>query len=172
MQEGPVDLAAPSNPEAVIKPELTQPVRPHPIPQMMIMPTPGRLNAKHQIVLVCNTDPAQTHVIVDRHYNGVEIAPGQKVEIDMLVEDIASFQKLARPDRGVYMSGHLVGRPLPPHPVRILNIPDQPVQEGDVDLEALASAAIAAASASAVETATTNAAVAAAEAESRRPHRR
>jgi hypothetical protein len=122
MQEGPVDLAAPSNPDAVIKPEIQQPTRPHPVPQMMIMPTPGRLDAEHQRVHIRNTG-AQTHIVVDRHYNGVEIAPGQTVEVDMLVEDIASFQELARPDRGVYTSGHLVGKPLPQHPLRIIDVP-------------------------------------------------
>jgi hypothetical protein len=122
MQEGPVDLAAPSNPDAVVKPEIQQPTRPHPVPQMMIMPTPGRLDAEHQRVHIRNTG-AQTHIVVDRHYNGVEIAPGQTVEVDMLAEDIASFQELARPGRGVYTSGHLVGKPLPQHPLRFVDIP-------------------------------------------------
>jgi hypothetical protein len=128
MQEGPVDLALPSNPDTVIKPELTRPVTPQPVPQAMLMASPGRLTASSQLVMVLNTDRVQTHIIVDRFYNGIEIQPGQQKEIDMLVSDIESFQKLARPNRGVYTSGHLMGKPLPQHPIRILNIPEHQVQ--------------------------------------------
>jgi hypothetical protein len=149
MQEGPVDLAAPSNPDAVIKPEIQQPTRPHPVPQMMIMPPPGRLEAEHQRVKVMNTGP-QTHIVVDRHYNGIEIAPGQTVEIDMTADDIAAFQELTRPGRGFYTSGHLVGKPLPQHPLRFVDIPaaqHHPQEDSD---EAIRRANEAAAAAAAV----------------------
>jgi hypothetical protein len=150
MQEGPVDLAAPSNPDAVIKPEIQQPTRPHPVPQMMIMPPPGRLDEKHQRVKVMNTGP-QTHIVVDRNYNGIEIAPGQTVEIDMTVDDIAAFQELTRPGRGFYTSGHLVGKPLPQHPLRFVDIPAvQQQQHSFEDDEAIRRANEAAAAAAAV----------------------
>jgi hypothetical protein len=171
MQEGPVNLASPTNPDAVLKPELSKPAAFHPVPQMMIMPSPERMEAKSQLVKVKNTDQVQTHIIIDRYYNGIELKPGQVAEIDMLVDDIAAFRKLALPERGFYTSGHLVGKPLPQHPIRILDIPSalHPQHQSFDDDEAIRRANEAAAAAAA---AAAQAAQAEKEAESRNSRRR
>jgi hypothetical protein len=59
--------------------------------------------------------------------NGHELRPGEKKEIEMLVDEIAEFRKLGRPNRGVYTSGPLAGQPLPPHPLRFVDLPDSVV---------------------------------------------
>jgi hypothetical protein len=43
----------------------------------------------------------------------------------MPVDEIAAFRELGRPNRGVYTSGPLVGEPLPPHPLRFIDLPDR-----------------------------------------------
>jgi hypothetical protein len=48
----------------------------------------------------------------------------------MLVDEIAEFRKLGRPNRGVYTSGPLAGQPLPPHPLRFVDLPDSPLARG------------------------------------------
>jgi hypothetical protein len=59
-----------------------------------------------------NTSPIiQTHSVIDRYMNGHELRPGQKKEMEMLVDEIAEFRKLGRPNRGVYKSGPLAGQP-------------------------------------------------------------
>jgi hypothetical protein len=73
-----------------------------------------------------NTSPIQTHVLIDRFMNGHELRPGEKKEVEMLVDEIAAFRELGRPNRGVYTSGPLVGQPLLPHPLRFVDLPDQP----------------------------------------------
>jgi hypothetical protein len=44
----------------------------------------------------------------------------------MLLDEIAEFRNLGRPNRGAYTSGPLVGQPLPPHPLRFVDLPDPP----------------------------------------------
>jgi hypothetical protein len=56
--------------------------------------------------------------------NGHELRPGQKKEIEMLVDEIAAFRELDRPNHGAYASGPLTGQPLPPHPLRFVDLPD------------------------------------------------
>jgi hypothetical protein len=62
--------------------------------------------------------------------NGHELRPGEKKEIEMLVDEIAEFRKLGRPNRGVYTSGPFAGQPLPPHPLRFVDLPDSAVAHG------------------------------------------
>jgi hypothetical protein len=39
------------------------------------------------------------------------------------VDEIEAFRQLGRPNRGVYPSGPLAGQPLPPHPLRFIDLP-------------------------------------------------
>jgi hypothetical protein len=84
----------------------------------VIQVTRERLEAPSQRVTVMNTSPIQKHIVIDRFMNGHELRPGEKKEVEMLVDEIAAFRELGRPNRGVYMSGPLAGQPLPPHPLR------------------------------------------------------
>jgi hypothetical protein len=70
--------------------------------------------------------PARTHVVIDRRMNGHELRSGEKKEVDMLVDEIAAFRELGRPNRGFYPFGPLAGQPLPPHPLRFVDLPDPP----------------------------------------------
>jgi hypothetical protein len=124
--EGPVDLeamqrakkAAPAAPNLVI-PMATQ-------WGAVILVSRERLEAPSQRVTVMNTSSIQTHIVIDRFMHGHELRPGQKKEIEMLVDEIAAFRDLGRPNRGVYPSGPLTGQPLPPHPLRFVDLPDPP----------------------------------------------
>jgi hypothetical protein len=53
----------------------------------------------------------QTHIVIDRFMNGHELRPGERKEVEMLVDEIAAFRELGRPNRGVYTSGPLAGHP-------------------------------------------------------------
>jgi hypothetical protein len=122
--EGPVDLeamerarkAAPPAPNLVI-PRPTQ-------WGAVIQVTRERLEAPSQRVTVMNTSPIQTHFVIDRFMNGHELRPGERKEVEMLVDEIAALRELGRPNRGVYTSGPLTGQPLPPHPLRFVDLPD------------------------------------------------
>lgn len=127
MQEGPVNTAPPAN--LAIPQTLTQPVKPLAPSQVSLVPDATRLDAPHQRVRVKNTDPLQTHILVDRFLHGHTLAPGQEAEVDMVNTEIEAFRNLARADRGVYRSGYKAGQPLPPHPLRFLDIPEAPRQE-------------------------------------------
>jgi hypothetical protein len=50
-------------------------------------------------VVVHNTHPSQTHIMIDKQGNGQTVLPGQKREIAMIDEDIAHFRELRRPGR-------------------------------------------------------------------------
>jgi hypothetical protein len=50
-------------------------------------------------VILHNTDQDQTRIFQDRLRNGIVLLPGQKREIDMLVEEIARLRYLGRSDR-------------------------------------------------------------------------
>jgi hypothetical protein len=123
--EGPVDLeamhrlekAAPTAPNLLI---------PRPMQSGAILVSRERLEAPSQRVTVLNTSPVQTHIVIDRFMNGHELRPGEKKEIEMLVDEIAAFRELGRPNRGVYQSGPLTGQPLPPHPLRFVDLPEPP----------------------------------------------
>jgi hypothetical protein len=92
----------------------------------VILTSRERLEASSQRITVMNTSPVQTHIVIDRFMNGHELRPGEKKEVEMLVDDIAAFRELGRPNRGVYPSGPLTGQPLPPHPLRFIDLPDPP----------------------------------------------
>jgi hypothetical protein len=57
------------------------------------------------------------------------LLPGQKREVEMAVDELAELRSKGRANRGVYMSGPKIGQPLPPHPVQIIDIPDEPVRD-------------------------------------------
>ncbi len=86
-----------------------------------IIPSEARLKAEHQVAMVFNSDPAQTHIIVDRFQQGHEVQAGQRHEIDMLVDDIKYFQRQRRPNR---MSAN--GQLLRPHPIIIEGVRPTP----------------------------------------------
>lgn len=79
-----------------------------------IIPTAERLDADHQLATLRNTDPVQTHIVIDRFQQGHELAAGQRAEIDMLVADIKYFQRQRRPNR-IGNNGQL----LKPHPILV-----------------------------------------------------
>jgi hypothetical protein len=124
--EGPVDF------EAMQRTEKAAPPAPNlviPRPTQwgaVIQVTRERLEAPSQRITVLNTSPIQTHIVIDRFMNGHELRPGEKKEVEMLVDEIAAFRELGRPNRGVYMSGPLAGQPLPPHPLRFVDLPEPP----------------------------------------------
>jgi hypothetical protein len=126
--DGPVDLDALMQKRPPAADELVTPVAPPHIvskqnqPQIFLIPTPDRLKEDSQLVTLRNTDRQQTHIMIDRYMIGHELQPGQEKELDMTVGDIAAHREKLRPNRGIYMSGHLTGRPLPTHPVIIVDI--------------------------------------------------
>jgi hypothetical protein len=99
--------------------DLNRPLAAHQPPT----PTPAELGKAHQRVVLHNTDPVQTHVFHDRHLRPQTLRPGEKLEVDMNIDAIAYLHDQSRTDRGFYMSGPNIGKPFPPHPVRIVGIP-------------------------------------------------
>jgi hypothetical protein len=93
--------------------------------------TAERLAKPHQLVLLHNTSEVQSHGVKDRFEQIVWLAPGEKKELDMLVEEIATLVHLSRTDRGFFPSGPKRGQAFPPHPVKILGLP--PVQSRPID---------------------------------------
>jgi hypothetical protein len=89
-------------------------------------------DARHWRERAERVSPIQTHIVIDRFMNGHELLPGQKKEIEMLVTEIASFRELGKPNRGIYPSGSpLAGQPLPPHPLRFIDLPAPPSARQD-----------------------------------------
>ena len=82
-------------------------------------PTADQLALPYQRVRLKNTDPACTHIMIDRHLQGHVLQPGQSCEIEMTTGDITNLLNLARTDRGIYTAGPNVGKPFPPHPVKL-----------------------------------------------------
>jgi hypothetical protein len=83
-------------------------------------PTWEQLHAPCSRVTVRNTSDVQTHIVVDKYNVGHELRPGQKVEMELLNEDIARFQELRLPDR--YFPASDPAKPAqlkPPHPIKI-----------------------------------------------------
>jgi hypothetical protein len=56
----------------------------------VIQVTRERLEAPSRRVTVLNTSPIQTHVVIDRFMNGHELRPGERKEVEMLVDEIAA----------------------------------------------------------------------------------
>jgi hypothetical protein len=86
----------------------------------------ARLALPHQRVRLFNSCN-QTHVVFDRGRKPVQVRPGERVEADMLIEDIAFYSKqraeprplIPRPnDRGV-----MTMVPAPKHPIVIEDLP-------------------------------------------------
>ena len=96
-------------------------------PVQLVVP-PERLLEKHQTFDIANVSNReavngvlrpQTHYVMDRRMNGIEIQPGEiKHGIDMLVRDIVYFRGERDPTR---VDQFQVPKPL--HPIVILNIP-------------------------------------------------
>jgi hypothetical protein len=132
--EGPVDLEAIQRAQNAAPPAANLVIRRPTQSGPVILMTRERLEAPSQRVTVMNTSPIQTHIVIDRFMNGHELRPGEKhelrpgekKEVEMLVDEIAAFRELSRPNRGVYPSGPLAGQPLPPHPLRFVDLPDPP----------------------------------------------
>jgi hypothetical protein len=130
-REGPVDIEAMQSAQKA----------PPPTPNLMVgrptnwgavvLVSRERLEAPSQRVTVFNTSPNQTHFVIDRQMLGHELRSGEKKEIEMLVDEIAAFRELGRPNRGVYPSGALAGQPLPPHPLRFIDLPAPPSARRD-----------------------------------------
>jgi hypothetical protein len=162
MLEGPVDLEAmaaksagrqPQAPSSLaLMPVLDEP-RPQPrgIPQHTILASPDRLREASQWVTMKNFHPAQTHIMIDRYYQTQALAPGETKCFEMTVSDIESHREKTQADRGYYSSGHLVGQPLPMHPVRFVDVEPLPSarQDNGPDAATAAAAAVAAARATA-----------------------
>ena len=130
MREGPVDIPDPhQRPANAPPPQPAAPAVHNPGHYFGLTPDEARLRAPSQRVTVANTDQVQTHVIRDRFLQFIELKPGQRKEVEMLVDEIAAYRELARPNRGLYPSGPKMGQPLPQHPVRILDIPEAPPKE-------------------------------------------
>jgi hypothetical protein len=122
------DANVPAAPEA---PTTTEPAvdKPHapafvPHPAMaMNVPSPERLAKSSQRVILHNTSDMQTHIVIDRFNCGQELKPGERREVEMIVDEIENLRFLARTDRGTYPSGPKAGLPFPAHPVRVIDIP-------------------------------------------------
>ena len=83
------------------------------------VPSAEQLDLPYQRVKLRNTDQIHTHIMLDRFMQGHVLQPGQSCEIEMTVPDISSLLNLAKTDRGFYTAGPNIGKPFPPHPVRI-----------------------------------------------------
>jgi hypothetical protein len=91
------------------------------IPPAMSAPSQEQLARPSQFVTFMNTHPVQTHFVMNRFNQGVELRPGEKKQIEMTVDGCDTFRHLARTDRGFYPDGPKKGQPFPPHPVKILD---------------------------------------------------
>ena len=88
-------------------------------------PSKERLNAPSSRVIVKNTSEVQNHIVIDRFNVGHELRPGEAREMEMLNDEIASFQEQRRPDR--FYPGTTTLKRL--HPIIIEGVPSM-VQAG------------------------------------------
>jgi hypothetical protein len=105
-----------------------------PAPSMIIRP-PGmfpvtpptasqeRLSRAFQHVVLHNTSENQSRGVQDRWLQLQMLAPGEKREITMLVDELATLIELGRTDRGFYTYGPKRGQPFPAHPLRVIGLP-------------------------------------------------
>lgn len=78
-----------------------------------VVPSAERLDQPHSVVTVTNTHRAQRHIVLDRHFVGHELEPGQTVRnIEMLNSEIDSFRRARDPRRR-----NSRGESLPLHPL-------------------------------------------------------
>jgi ParB-like chromosome segregation protein Spo0J len=68
---------------------------------------------------------------VKNYQCGHVLRPGGKKEIDLPVDEIEAFRSLSAPNRGVYTFGPQAGLPLPPLPLRFIDIPQAPSKRVD-----------------------------------------
>lgn len=118
-----------------------------PMPSMIIRP-PGmfpvtppvasteRLSRPSQYVILHNTHEIQSHGVQDRWWQLQMFAPGEKREICMLTEELATLIDLARTDRGFYAYGPNKGKPYPAHPLRVVGLPPASARPSITDREA------------------------------------
>jgi hypothetical protein len=102
-----------------------------PIANIMQAVSAEKLKRSWQLVVAHNTDELQTHFMSDRFSNHVSLQPGERKELAMTVDEIASHRLLCKPNRGFYASGPKVGQPLPAHPVKLIDIPGADVVKQD-----------------------------------------
>ena len=86
-------------------------------------PSWERLNSPSSRVTVKNTHASQTHIVIDKFNIGHELKPGEQFEMELLNEDIASFQAQRLPDRFYPGESHMPGMPKPPHAILIEGVP-------------------------------------------------
>ena len=82
-----------------------------------------RLNSPSSRVWVKNTHELQTHIVIDKYNNGHDLRPGERREMELLNEEIASFQKHSLSDRFFPGESHAPGMPKPPHAILIEGVP-------------------------------------------------
>lgn len=93
-------------------------------------PSWERLNAPCSRVWVKNTSEAQTHIVIDKYNNGHELKPGERMEMELLNEEIAGFQAHSLPDRYFPVNDPAMpGRPKPKHPIQIEGVASMVEQE-------------------------------------------
>jgi hypothetical protein len=98
--------------------------------------TQERLSKPHQLVMLFNSSEVQSHGVQDRYLQLQMLAPGEKREVAMLVDELATLIHLSRTDRGFYTSGVNRGKPFPPHPLKVLGLPpvqSRPVEDREMD---------------------------------------
>jgi hypothetical protein len=121
-ENDPKDLGTVQVAEMLVDRPHAQNNQPSIIPASMQVPSQEHLAKPSQFVTFQNTDPAQTHIIINRYKQGVALQPEEKKVIEMVVDEIETFRYLARTDRGFYSAGQNAGKPFPPHPVKILDV--------------------------------------------------
>ncbi len=82
------------------------------------VPSWERLNAPSSRVMVVNTHEAQNFIVIDKYYEGHELRPGQRKEMELLNEEIAVFQSHRLPNR---IGSD--GLPKAPHAILIEGVP-------------------------------------------------
>jgi hypothetical protein len=69
------------------------------------------------------------------------LAPLEKREVCMVVDELATLIELSRTDRGFYTYGPNRGKPFPPHPLKVLGLPpaaSRPIDDREAELSAKA----------------------------------
>jgi hypothetical protein len=89
-------------------------------------PTQERLSRPHQLVVLFNSSEVQNHAIQDRFLQLQLFRPGEKREVDMIVDELSTLVELSRTDRGYFTFGPRKGQAYPAHPLKILGLPPAP----------------------------------------------
>jgi hypothetical protein len=142
-----IEHAANAIPSSIIQPPGMFPITPP-------VATQERLAKPSQYVLLFNSSEVQSHGVTDRWQQTQMLAPLEKREVCMVVDELATLIELSRTDRGFYTYGPLRGKPFPPHPLKVLGLPPASSRPSVSDREqelAQKSAALAAREAELVE---------------------